>query len=438
MPQPIPKPVSPQSIPRPVSPQSIPRPVSPQHIPRSPQHTSQVSEDVMPQNVVNLESPPNLSYPVRSRYSQGYIDHNRKLIHDAITRDYLGGNPNFEEAPNVLAVLFSYYDKFFFDGQLTRIMTEKKARISFDITSRLTKSAGYCTVEGCEYTIKISRPVILGTFRKGEKFQKSNGIQCYDRLECLMNVFEHELTHFVVDITHGHTSRDRIYSDHGLYFRELVGAYFGHTKYKHELIGRAEVPGNRENFRVGDLVTYRSNKGDMVTGFIDKLNPKRAVIGNKAVPYSLIQPVDAEQRFSEAVNNLTISVNRHNPSRKKETPQTTDDRAFKVGDILTVNGKKGPVTDRLTKINPKTYDIGGVRAYHSLARRATQAEIDRFLQSPQAKRVIKTRDDFYLGQQAEFTESKTGRVITGHITKLNPTRAVIQGYNVPYSMLRAT
>lgn len=47
----------------------------------------------------------------------------------------------------------------------------------------------------------------------------------------------------------------------------------------------------------------------------------------------------------------------------------------------------------------------------------------------------KTKADFHVGQTIQFRYSKTGQIVTGIIEKLNPTRAVVGQYTVPYAML---
>jgi len=104
---------------------------------------------------------------------------------------------------------------------------------------------------------------------------------------------------------------------------------------------------------------------------------------------------------------------------------------------FSIDDKNGVYTDRIIKINPRTYVVGKYKATHGLVRHATASEQTSFLQSPQAEVVRKTKNDFYLGQPVEFTSSKTGLVVRGTIKKLNPTKAIVDDYKVPYAMLRA-
>jgi hypothetical protein len=419
------------------------------------------------------ELPPNLSYPVTSSYTPGYIDYLRQSIHDAITENYLGGNPNFNVIPDILEQMYTIYDQMFFDSQLSGITTKNNVNLTLQFSDKLTKTGGSCDKKRCVYIIKISQPIILDTFKHGESFHISNGLKCYDRLECLMNVFEHELMHFVVGITHGHVSKDPIYKAHGLYFQQLVRSYFGHTKFHHELIhtGRnTEITGKKEDFSEHDYVTYRSKKGFLVTGQILKLNPKRAVVDNMTVPYSMLQhATDSERQIylnsrntqqipnsptrkptltlsdlmpwdepktNEIVDPGAVDVIPYNPNpilNQVINTQPQQHPVRKVGDIVTFSTKTGPITDRIVRVNDKTLSIGQYRVGKGLIRDPTNEELNKFLTKPAT--ANRTRSDFYIGQHVSSVPDRKGTVIHGVIEKLNPSRAVVNGYSIPYHML---
>ena len=117
---------------------------------------------------------------------------NRRLIYDEILKNYLKGDPNFETIPNILPILFNLYDTLFYHGKLKDIITRKNIHVMFDYGTRLTKISNKCTNKGCFYTIRISQPITL------ENFQNNNELQCNDRLECLLYIFEKELENFII------------------------------------------------------------------------------------------------------------------------------------------------------------------------------------------------------------------------------------------------
>jgi exosome complex RNA-binding protein Csl4 len=258
-----------------------------------------------------------------------------------------------------------------------------------------------------------------------------------------MNVLEHELIHFIIGIINckdgrpGHIKGDPIYKSHGIYFHQLMKAYFGHTKCTHRLHEDGnENNGKREDFTLGQYVTYKSKDGSKVFGKIDKLNPKRAVIGDMSVSYEILKPASEYQiiKYIDAMNeNGDVDF-----LTQTQNTQTINQgvNKFNVGDIITYTRKMGDVvTARITQVNPKTYYIGKTAIWHNMARIPTTEEETHFLQSPAGNIIEKTRSDFHVGQIVSFTHSKTRQVITGPIEKLNPSRAIVNNYSIPYCML---
>ncbi len=394
------------------------------------------------------ERPPNLSYPVTSNYTSAYIQYLRQTIHDA-----LADHTNFEQPPDILPKLFTMYDRMFFGDQIQKIMAQKNVQINFIYNDRLVKKSGYCIKESCRYTINFSIAVLLQTFRNGEEFHISSGIKCYDRLECLMNVFEHELIHFIIQIVHGHVKGDPIYKSHGEFFIQLARAYFGHTSFKHSLNQDGNKVGSRENFKLNDFVTYDSSKRGMtITGKITKLNPKTAQVGEYRVPYPMLRLATSSEISNMASSELRAQ-DYIEASESMGFPLSEEDRNLfyhlegmetqlsqrisyqpKLGDIVSFDAKGTVITGRVDKINTKTVRVANWRVAPSHLRLATDAERINFLSKPVVRE--NTREDFHIGQVVQFTSKRTGQVVTGPITKLNPARATINDYTVPYAMLR--
>lgn len=391
------------------------------------------------QKPCQTEIPPNLTYPVTSKYTVQHIEYTRHLIHDSVTATHLGNNPNFEVPPEILQYLFEMYDNLFFGSKLSTHMKEHKIHLTFSYSTKMTRIAGYCKIKDQSYEIKLSQPIMSNTFRNGENMHMSNGLKCYDRLDCLMNVFEHELIHFVIGIINckdgksGHIKGDPIYKSHGVYFQQLMKAYFGHTEFTHRLHedGNKHM-GKRNDFVLGQYVTYKSKDGSKVFGKIDKLNPKRAVVGNMSVPYEILMPA-SEYHMNETPSPTQTQYTQ--PPNHGTGGQGPCNK-FKVGDIITYTHETvGTVTARITQVNPKTYYLGRTVISRGMARIPTPEEETRFLQTPSANIREKTRNDFHVGQIVSFTHSKTGEVITGPILKLNPSRAQLTNHTVPYCML---
>jgi len=144
-------------------------------------------------------NPPSLTYPVLGKYSSRFISNNRKFIHETIVTKYFKGNANFESLSiRILKELYKLYDIWFFSYLISKLLSKKNAQLTFCVNSRLTSASGRCGRDGCNYTIEISDTALLQTFKGESKYHMGSGLKCYDRTECLMHTFEHELIHLVM------------------------------------------------------------------------------------------------------------------------------------------------------------------------------------------------------------------------------------------------
>ena len=372
---------------------------------------------------------PSLSFPVYNAYEPKFIEKQRKIIYDTLVKKYRV-DPNFTSPPNILQSLFKLYDEYFFNNQISEIMEEKNITLKFAYNSRLTSVAGRCDRDGCKYDIYLSTPIILGTFNKDEKIHHTGGLQCKNRLECLMIVFEHELIHFVIGIVHGHWKKDKIYKSHGLFFQDLSNAYFGHTEYYHRLKDHGEASknnGKREDFNVGDYVQYYASKTNQsVVGVIYKLNPVRADIGTAKVPYSMLRHATKEEK--EAYKKQR--ENKIDYSKVPIIHSNKNPKYFSVGDIVSVDTETGVYTEKISGSSAEKYDVGKYRIPKESVRSPTQEELDLY----KTKVPVPTRDDFRVGQKVKF-RLKGATEHVGYISVMNPKTAKIDGYSVHYSLL---
>ncbi len=184
------------------------------------------------------------------------------------SQDLIRGN--FESiSPNDLAILFEWYDRLFFEGNLSR---EFGSRINFKLSKRMTRNGGKCTYHYRlkTYTITISTILIYNTFREEQRDILVNGVKCRDRLEAMMRIFEHELIHL---IEHGLFGKSSCAADR---FRELSYRIFGHTGVTHRLVTVDEAAQSVFDLNVGSKVSFRINNRKL-TGIIYRIT-KRATV----------------------------------------------------------------------------------------------------------------------------------------------------------------
>lgn len=225
-----------------------------------------------------------IAYPVIGSIDINSIVKRRKVINEYAADKLFNGDFNMEQIrKDDLRALTELYDEILLNGIIKRMFKGSKWKLDFDI-SGATRSAGLCKTIGCSYTISISWPVFKDLFKSGSKEEhySINGILCYNKLECLQVVLEHELMHMISDtapdIPNPIPARDRVYSAHGLLFKQLVMAFYGHTGVTHSLhIDQSKVS-SKSDFEMGDVVNFELASGENLTGRIIKMNPVTAVI----------------------------------------------------------------------------------------------------------------------------------------------------------------
>ena len=207
--------------------------------------------------------------------------------------------PNFTNFTNdQLEGVFRIIDEVYFVGRLQTIMDSKGSPLTFD-TLRSINTAGYCKTSFCSLTKKMLRSIISMSKKVftdipiGET-RFSNGIPCYTRLECLLNVFLHETIHLL-----GFASCNHLKMHHGPLFQKIVLNLFGQTDFRHELKRSQDVADrvSRADLKIGDRVKFTDRKGNIHRGTISKLNPRMAKVvtkqfnfptGTYSVPYSML------------------------------------------------------------------------------------------------------------------------------------------------------
>lgn len=134
-----------------------------------------------------------------------------------------------------LAAIFKDYDADFFNNKISEKINDNGYTLGFKTNgTRTFTTEGICAFDKCDYTITI--PVDI--FKTVNGATNVAGHICYDQLECLLRVIEHELVHLIIFIF----CKDTFVTDqHGPLFQNLINQIFGHTDIHHYIItGRSE------------------------------------------------------------------------------------------------------------------------------------------------------------------------------------------------------
>lgn len=213
---------------------------------------------------------------------------NTKIIYDYLLKKVFK-TVDFQLKNSHVKETFMILDKVYFNYEISKFIKKTISRITFKATSKLSKTAGFCKyryflnkygdIDYGIYEIQISKKIIDSLFSdKKINTLKINGLNCSDRLECYINLYQHEIIHLLISIF---CTKDGLgMGGHTRMFKELVYNLFGHTEYKHLLLDgdslkmEEKVKFNKLNIEIGDIIESKEIKGEIWLGEVIEVNKK--------------------------------------------------------------------------------------------------------------------------------------------------------------------
>lgn len=216
----------------------------------------------------------------------------RKVYESVLAESpYLDDNPNFTRiGTNDLGRMFDLYDKIFLGGEVRRALASQNSKLEFALSRRLTRSGGQTkrtrpsrsqAFSPAQYEIAVSVPVLFATFGEVDRPIRACGRLCYDRLEALQRIMEHELLHLAEML-----SWDRSNCSAGR-FRDLATNIFGHTESHHQMITPQERAMVHFGVKPGSRVSF-DWEGKELFGVVNSIRRRATVLvpSSQGIPYS--------------------------------------------------------------------------------------------------------------------------------------------------------
>lgn len=256
-----------------------------------------------------------------------------------------------------LKYLYEMYNEEYFRGGLS---TDKP--INWKLSRLLTRTAGYCETKNDSYTIALAYKKFMGLFldEDGPKYYLNGGLNCYTRLEVMLNTFEHELVHLYFTINY---PNEKVH--HGDQFKDLAYHLFGHTDIRHALdVDVTTTSVTREEIVGWEYVSWTDEKSQQqMIGRIIQLNQQTVSLtkledGRKwLIPYERIhnvQPDPPQDLLDKAEKRQTKTVSdfKLNQEIKYDSRGTIG-----TGKIIKLNPKKAQVQDPSGKVYLVPYEI---------------------------------------------------------------------------------
>lgn len=294
----------------------------------------------------------------KHKLPQKELDSKKAKVYSKLKKVFT--SPNFHKLTDKhVKETFNIIDEVYFDNFISKYMKQNNINLGLKSSHKLTCTAGQCKwitehhTGKTNYSLVISAAIIEKVFSKNEKSLKINGLHCLDRLECYISIFEHEITHLLIQLfcpeegvgTGGHTKT----------FRHIVNNMYGHTEYKHDLLsGDAVTVENnikyfKDNIEIGDTIVAQY-KDKTFTGEVLKLGGKSVTIHDNV----------SNKRYNISYGIISKLIK--NPESKMKQDKTKEptsnlDHNLKIGSKVQVK-IRGRVEDgTIIKINPTKVKI---------------------------------------------------------------------------------
>ena len=178
-------------------------------------------------------------YFSKNNYSKKEISFKKKKIYQVLKENI---NQDFNNINrDIIKDMFILYDHIFLFDQFYEYLNNNnlKVKFEFDTKDNTNQILGNTNRKNqSDHTIILYLKNInnLINVNNNNDYVKIGGIKCYDRIQCLMNVFEHELVHLLIyifcdklDLIENYRKNNQDDS-HNEIFRNILRNIFGHTQ----------------------------------------------------------------------------------------------------------------------------------------------------------------------------------------------------------------
>ena len=234
------------------------------------------------------------NYFINNKFSNKEIAKKKKKIYQILNKTL---SKSLELSNENIRDMFILYDHVFLFDQFYNYLTENQIKVNFKINNsdEVKDILGQTNIDNDSHTITIYtdnlRKLILN------KYIKIGGIKCYDKLQCLMNVFEHELIHLLVHVfclkrdllerSHNDKCTD---SGHSNTFNIILKNIFGHTQIYYldlKKINKTQeqvdkkVNKIKNQIKINDFVESYQIDNKIKSGVVVKIENDYLIIKNK-------------------------------------------------------------------------------------------------------------------------------------------------------------
>lgn len=228
-----------------------------------------------------------------TQHDPAALDRMFRQVHETVLRQsaYLDDSSNFTRiGTNDLVRMFDLYDGLLLNGLVRTTVESQGSKLEFALSRRLTRSGGQTkrtrpskskAFAAARYEIAVSVPVLFATFSEVDRPIRACGRLCYNRLEALQRIMEHEMLHLAEMLCwdRSNCSAKR--------FKGLALNIFGHTESHHQMITPQERAIVHFGVKPGARVMF-DWEGRRLFGVVNSIRRRVTVLvpSPTGIPYS--------------------------------------------------------------------------------------------------------------------------------------------------------
>ena len=178
---------------------------------------------------------------LKKQIDDNFIDKARVTIREALNVNV----DKFRLSETIIKRLFILFDKFYFKGLIQKKLNYYDIELEFSISNTMKRTAGCVKYHKHKLELAFSAYIINKIYAETFNSIRISGIICYDIIDVLIVLMEHEITHLILSIYFGY--KNDVKSGHNSQFKTLVWNMYRHTKITHDLL-------------IGDIETYKKHQ----------------------------------------------------------------------------------------------------------------------------------------------------------------------------------
>ena len=138
-------------------------------------------------------------YFIKNNFTNKEIGSKKKKIYDVLIDNFKDDLNLKKLKKEQIRDLFILYDHVFLFDNFYNYLTESKIKIDFEISQKnLNKLGDTKIINSNLHKITIYQKGINQLIHND--YTRIGGIKCFNQIQCLMNIFEHELIHAIIHI----------------------------------------------------------------------------------------------------------------------------------------------------------------------------------------------------------------------------------------------